>query len=247
MNDVHDMISLTLLDIKRVFGDIKYVFFIIVSPILFYIVYTVVFPNNANVNGVPWSEYCLISMISFGITENAVNLLGTKVADERSKKWYTYIRVPPASYSHYGSSYIFFHSAISLFFTFLMLVLIFFYKDISLGLVLSLKIGLILNLASVVFLTLALLTGRLGGLSRPIGTILHLMLSSLGGLWMPVAAMPKFSSHLAVSLLSYNYTKLGWYLLAHKRSAFSSAGNLLAYFIIFTLLYVYLQRREQTN
>ena len=43
------------------------------------------FPENANVNGVPWSEYCLISMIAFGIMGNAINLLGTKIADERKK------------------------------------------------------------------------------------------------------------------------------------------------------------------
>lgn len=63
---------------------------------------------------------------------------------------------------------------------------------------------------------------------------------------MPVAAMPKFLSHLAVLLPSYNYAKLGWCLLAHKRLAFNSVGNLLAYFVIFTLLYVYLQK-ERTN
>ena len=247
MIDVRNMIFLILLDIKRVFRDIKYVFFIIALPILFYIVYTAIFPNNANVTGVPWSEYCLISMISFGIMGNAINLLGTKVADERSKKWYTYIRVSPVNYFYYGLSHIFSYLTISLFFTFLMFVLAFFYKDINLGLVLSLKIGLVLNLASVVFLMLALIIGRLGSLSQPIGTILYLMLSFLGGLWMPVAAMPKFLSHLAVLLPSYNYAKLGWCLLAHKRLAFNSVVNLLAYFVIFTLLYVYLQKREQMN
>ena len=74
------------LDIKMVFRDTKYVLFIIALPVIFYIIYTAIFPKNANVNDVPWSEYCLISMIAFGIMGNAINLLGTKIADERKKK-----------------------------------------------------------------------------------------------------------------------------------------------------------------
>lgn len=57
MNQVSSLFFLIWLDIKRVFRDTKYVLFIIALPVIFYIIYTAIFPENANVNGVSWSEY----------------------------------------------------------------------------------------------------------------------------------------------------------------------------------------------
>lgn len=51
MNQVSSLFFLIWLDIKRVFRDTKYVLFIIALPVIFYIIYTTIFPENANVNG----------------------------------------------------------------------------------------------------------------------------------------------------------------------------------------------------
>lgn len=234
------------LDIKRVFRDTKYVLFIIALPVIFYIIYTAIFPKNANVNDVPWSEYCLISMIAFGIMGNAINLLGTKIADER-KKWYTYLRVSPVNSIYYVISHVFSYLLISVAFTFLMFVVAYLYKGINLGVLETINIGITLNIGSVVFLIMALLIGRLDSLSQPIGTITYLVLSFLGGLWMPVAAMPKFLSQIATFLPSYNYARLGWRLLENKGIDVRSVTILFIYIICFLGIYILLQRKEQAN
>lgn len=235
------------LDIKRVFRDTKYVLFIITLPVIFYIIYTAIFPKNANVNDVPWSEYCLISMIAFGIMGNAINLLGTKIADERKKKWYTYLRVSPVNSIYYVISHVFSYLLISVAFTFLMFVVAYLYKGINLGVLETINIGITLNIGSVVFLIMALLIGRLDSLSQPIGTITYLVLSFLGGLWMPVAAMPKFLSQIATFLPSYNYARLGWRLLENKGIDVRSVTILFIYIICFLGIYILLQRKEQAN
>ncbi|HGF7406279.1 TPA: hypothetical protein QFJ79_002462 [Enterococcus faecium] len=79
------MLYLIYLDIRKAFRDVKYVAFIILLPVLFYLLYTHIFSTKAAVGTISWSEYSLVSMISFGIMGNSINLLGTKIADEKNK------------------------------------------------------------------------------------------------------------------------------------------------------------------
>lgn len=245
MNPCNNLFFLIWLDVKRVFRDIKYVLLIILLPVVFYLLYTAIFPSNANVNGLAWSKYCLISMIAFGIMGNAINLLGTKIAAERQKKWYNYLKISPVNSIYYGLSHLFSYLLISIVFTGFMFAVATLYKDVHLGLVKMLQIGLLLNLASLVFLLLALLIGRLNSLAQPIGTITYLLLSFLGGLWMPVAAMPHLLSKIATMLPSYNFARLGWSLLEDKELDTRAVMILCFYAICFLFFYIYLQRREQ--
>ena len=186
-------------------------------------------------------------MIAFGIMGNAINLLGTKIADERKKQWYTYLKVSPVNSTYYVISHVFSYLLISVAFTFLMFVVAYLYKGINLGVLEMINIGITLNIGSIVFLIMALLIGRLDSLSQPIGTITYLVLSFLGGLWMPVAAMPKFLSQIATFLPSYNYARLGWGLLENKGIDVKSVAILFIYIICFLAIYILLQRKEQAN
>lgn len=231
------MIHLIFLDIKRVFRDFKYVFFVIILPILFYILYNELFATNAAVDGVKWSQYSLVSMIAFGIMGNSINLLGTKIADERKGKWYDYLNVSPINSRMYGISHIFSFLIISIIFTCLMFVVGQLCYRVDITFISALKIGFFLNFGSIVFLFMALIIGGLGSLAQPLGTVIYLFLSFLGGLWMPVAAMPTTMQTIAKLLPSYSFAKLGWDVLIGNTIDFLNILLLALYCIIFLAIY----------
>ncbi|WP_260448092.1 ABC transporter permease [Listeria seeligeri] len=236
---------LITLDIKRVFRDIKYVAFIIILPIFFYIIYNELFATNAAVKGIPWGEYSLVSMISFGIMGNAINLLGTKIADEKKGMWYDYLKVSPISPKEYGISHIYSYLIISILFTVLMFVIGFLYNGVSIDFYKMIEIGILLNIGSIPFLLLALLVGEMGSLAQPFGTIIYLFLSFLGGLWMPIEAMPETMQQIAKILPSYNYANLGWTVLADKKLEVVNFLFLIGYATLFLLVYILLTNRRK--
>ncbi|HDR7295977.1 ABC transporter permease [Bacillus cytotoxicus] len=247
MININGNLQLIWLDIKRVFRDIKYVSFVILMPIIFYLLYTEIFSENAAVGSVDWNLYSLVSMISFGIMGNSINLLGTKIADEKKKKWLDYIKVSPVNSKLYALSHLFSFLLISIIFTVLMFVIAYLTRGITLSIDRAVEIGFLLNLGSFVFLSLALIIGEFGSAAQPFGTIIYLLLSFVGGLWMPVAAMPKTMAIVAKWLPSYNYAKIGWDLLDGKMFDWKVWGILFTYTFFFSLIYYIIVRTKRED
>ncbi len=112
--------------LRRTLRDIRYIGFIVILPIIFYVMFTAIFAKNAAVNDLAWSKYSLISMLSFGIVGNAINLLGTRIANERQDKWMDFIKVSPISSLYYNVSFVITFLVISLLTMFLLFVTAFF-------------------------------------------------------------------------------------------------------------------------
>ncbi|ARJ52022.1 ABC transporter permease [Staphylococcus lutrae] len=239
------LLFLIQLNVKRNFRDFKYVCLIILLPTIFYIIYSEIFPKNANIDGTSWVEYSLISLISFGIMGNAINLLGTRVASEKKDNWYNYLKVSPIKTSYYLISHLFTYLLISILFTILMFVIAYFWNGVHIELTKVFYVTLALNIGSFVFLFLALIIGQLGSIAQSVGTIVYLILSFLGGLWMPVAAMPSNMQGFAKTLPSYNYAKLGWDIVAGNQISWASVLTLIIYSFVFLVVFLYLSKREK--
>ncbi|WP_251423555.1 MULTISPECIES: ABC transporter permease [Lactococcus] len=243
MNELRLLRITETFTIKRFIRDIKYVSFIIVLPVLFYVMFTAIFPKNAAVDGLSWNKYSLISMISFAIVGNAINLLGTRVAIERNDRWMDYIRVSPVSSLYYSISFAITFILISLLTIVILFVTAFVWQGVSLSLGEYIGTTVLLLIGSIPFVLIGLLIGHLGSAAQPVGMIFYLSLSFLGGLWMPVEAMPENIQSFARVLPTYSLANLGWEFLG-KTSLEKSLVVLLFYLIITIVLLVIVRKKE---
>lgn len=247
MSRTKGFLYLLKMDIVRTFRDIRYVIFIVILPIIFYVFYTRTFDAQTILNGVPWSKYYMISMAAFGVIGNAVNFMGVRIQKERSENWYQFLKVssiPEFAYNISRSVSYIILSLISIF-------LVFLTGAIFEGAILTvaqyvLCIGVLL-IGSLVFVSLALIISCMGSAAHPIGTIVYLMLSFVGGLWVPIEAMPTFLQQIAKLTPSYNYAAILWNNLGGKAFPLESLVILFIWFIIFTAIYFMLLRLKRTS
>ncbi|HCT0452581.1 TPA: ABC transporter permease [Staphylococcus pseudintermedius] len=247
MKKAKSFLYLTQLNTRRIFRDFKYVLLIIALPMFFYVIYSEIFPQNAAVNGISWKEYSLISLICFGIMGNAINLLGTKVANEKNDNWYAYLKVSVINPNAYMMSYLFSYFLISFIFSVAMILLGYFYNDIHIAFYKLVEIVILLSVFSFAFLFLALIIGQLGSAAQPIGTIVYLLLSFLGGLWIPIDAMPKHMQAFAEILPSYRYGHIGWSILSEGRIHIEDVLYLIGYAILFFIIFLVLSKVNGKN
>lgn len=230
--------------LRRTLRDIRYIGFIVILPIIFYVMFTAIFAKNASVNDLAWSKYSLISMLSFGIVGNAINLLGTRIANERQDKWMDFIKVSPISSLYYNISFVITFLVISLLTMFLLFVTAFFWQGVTFSIMDYLGIAILLLLGSIPFLLFGVIVGYLGSAAQPVGTMLYLVLSFLGGLWMPVAAMPDKIQGIAKLLPTFSLASLGWNFLSNT-SIVTPFIILFIYFICAVLVLAIIWKKQQ--
>ncbi|MFF6156499.1 ABC transporter permease [Enterococcus faecium] len=178
---------------------------------------------------------------------NSINLLGTKIADEKKQNWYIFIKTSVVDTKLYGISHIFSYLLISLVFTVTMFIVAFLVNDVSLPFFMMTNLVMSSLLGSIPFLILALIIGEFGSAAQPIGTILYLFLSFLGGLWMPIDAMPETMRKIAKYLPSYLYADNGWKILANKSFSFNNVIGLVVWSTIFLIIYFLTQTIRKKN
>lgn len=230
--------------LRRTLRDIRYIGFIVILPIIFYVMFTAIFAKNAAVNDLAWSKYSLISMLSFGIVGNAINLLGTRIANERQDKWMDFIKVSPISSLYYNVSFVITFLVISLLTMFLLFVTAFFWQGVTFSIMDYLGIAILLLLGSIPFLLFGVIVGYLGSAAQPVGTMLYLVLSFLGGLWMPVVAMPDKIQGIAKLLPTFSLASLGWNFLSNT-STVKPFLILFIYFICAVLVLVIIWKKQK--
>lgn len=239
------MMYLMRLDLIRTFRNYKFVIIILALPMFFYWLYSDMFPANAAVNGVSWNEYSLISLTGFGIMGNTVNLLGTRIADERKDNWFEYIKVSPVPEKLYTLSHLSTFFIISILLSIVMFIEAYLLHGIFFGIEKTILLILVLNISNIIFLCWSLIIGLTGSLAQPIGTISYIAFSFAGGLWFPVAAMPKAIQGIAKITPGYVYASPAWQILENKPIKISTILLTIIYCIIFLLIYGYLRKRKR--
>ncbi|QIL45845.1 ABC transporter permease [Vagococcus coleopterorum] len=233
---MNQLVKLTVLNIKRTFRDVSYILMVIGFPLMFYVLYTQMFSGDVEVNGIPWVEYSLISMIAFGIVGNALSNFGVSLADEKSEGWYDFLKVSPIPESIYIGSQLLASILVSTVSMILMFVAAYLIEGISYTPLEYILFIIIMQVASIVFLALATIIGQFGRSAKPISLFFYLGLSLLGGLWMPVIAMPEGIQKIVTKMPTYHFAEIAHSIQSKQGLNMKSVGILIVYTIVFFVI-----------
>lgn len=236
---------LVKLDLLRTFRDMRYVVFVILLPVIFYVLYMQLVDPGTRLNGTNWATYSAVSMSAFGVMGTAINFMGARLQKEKSEKWYDFLKVTAIPELYYSVSKTLSYIVLSLVSVFLILLVGFLTQGVRLSVLQVMILFAYLMAGSLVFISLALLISLIGSAAQPLGTLLYLLLSFVGGLWMPVESMPKFLAHIAEFMPSYHYGKIMWNMIGHKAFPYTSLLFLIGWFLLFSFAYLWLTRRSR--
>lgn len=209
----------------------------LIFPVMFYLLFGVIFSNGAQ------STYLLASYACFGVMGPALFNFGVNVANERSQGWLAMKQIAPAPVS----SYIFGKISSSLLFA-LIITLLLFIVAASIGevrLATHVWLGLagLLLLGTIPFCLFGLWLGlTLSAKSAPATVnLIYLPVAFLGGLWLPIHVLPTVLQQFAWALPSYHFSQLAYQVVGVKATA-SSWPHLLA-LALFSLVMIVLATR----
>ena len=212
-------------------------------PLIFYVMFGVVFGGKQSVGAVSLSTYLLATYSAFGVIGASLFGFAVGVAMERGYGWLQLKRASPMP----PLAYLVAKVAMSMIFS-AILVTALFVAGIAFGGV-HLSIARFLGLAgtmiagTIPFCALGLLIGCYSAPnSAPaVVNILFLPLAFCSGLWLPIQMLPKFLQHLAPFLPPYHLGQL-----ALQQVGFNGAGHTLqhvAALAAFTVVFLLLAQR----
>lgn len=218
-------------------------------PLLFFLVFGL--PNKATMfEGYPFTRYLIATYSTFGALAAAMFAIGAGIAQERGFGWLELKRASAMP----TPAYVFAKVAVTIFFgalvTISMLILARLTMDPQIGLAQAVLLVIAIAVSVVVFATLGIFIGLILPASSASSTInfIYLPLSLFGGLWMPLDLLPAYIQHLARFLPTYYASHVALRSLGYLKES-GSAGTdlliLLAYAVVFTLLAVWLFRRQE--
>ena len=89
------------LDLRRTLRNRQFIFFTLIMPVGFYILYSRMYSSSAQFQGTSWDAYFMVSMAAFGATGVLLNTTGTRVARERMTGWPLYLATTPLTATRY--------------------------------------------------------------------------------------------------------------------------------------------------
>lgn len=227
----------------KVFRLPAYVIPTLSFPLLFYIMFGIVFGNNQMVGSVTISAYLLASYGAFGVIGASMFGFGVGVAAERGYGWLQLKRasaMPPFAY--FAAKTI-----MSLLFSSILVLALFLVGGtlggVHLPLVTWAELAIILVAGSIPFCALGLAIGYFSGPSSApaIVNLLYLPLAFCSGLWIPLPLLPRVLRQIAPFLPPYHLVQLGERVVAGEHWGQASTLNLLA-LAGFTALFLLLAR-----
>lgn len=244
---MHALLAQCKAELIRSIRNRRFFIFTILFPLGFYLYYVSTLGGNTQIGGASWNAYYMMSMATFGVLGGAVNTVGVRLAQERTKGWVRLLQTTPMKPGFYLVSKI-----VAQLFTSLFIVLVIFLAG---GLVegVHLSVGdwigsaLWIWFGSLPFMALGILIGMVSGAqaAQPIATGVYFLLSALGGLWMPIDSFSKTMRTIAHWFPTYRYAHVVWNIVAGKTPDWSDAMVLIAYLILFMVLSIMIGKRQE--
>lgn len=234
----------SLIEVKRTFRNFSYIFWSILTPITFYILYTKVFFINLPDQKL-WQAYFLMSMTSFSIMGGAIVNFGARLVAERQFGWSKQMSVTPVANSQLFFSKIIGQSTVHLLVIIIIFLTGFIVNGVKLSPVQWLTSGLWILLGTIPFLALGTVIGTINKVDTAsgIGNLLYISLAILGGMWTPLQFMPDPIQKIGEWMPSFHYGNGAWQIIQGHSPELENVLFLTAYFILFMLLSSY--RRKQ--
>ena len=219
-------------------------------PVIFYMLFLSDHSAQRVIDGtVPWRDYLMVSMCSFGALVAALNAGGTRLASERATGWARQLRVTPLPpWSYVGTKV-----AVSMLVVLPVVLLVEVVGTTFGGVPLSpadwFELTGLLWVTALPFAVLGVFVGFLvhAETAYPVVTVLMFVLGYFGGLFTPVSSMPGPLQITARLLPSYHHASLGVALLAGHGLAASHWLVLAGYAVVLALIIVIKYRREESR
>ncbi|WP_138757389.1 ABC transporter permease [Modestobacter altitudinis] len=241
------MTDLLLFQLRRVGRNRQYVFFTIVLPALFTILFTQVFGAQATADGgqQDYGRLYMVSMMAYGAIGAALGAT-IRLAFDRSTGWLRQLRVVPVP----PGTALAVDVAVGALLVLPSLVVVAlvgrFVNGVELGLGSWLGLIAVLWAGSVVFVALGIALGvALDSQAAGAATgILGTALAALGGLWWPVEILPSALVTVAHATPSYWYASLGRDVVAGHAPSAPTVLVLLAFAAVFSAAALVVSRRR---
>jgi ABC-2 type transport system permease protein len=231
----------------RTLRNKRFLIFTVLFPVGFYLFYVSMIGRNTQVGGASWNAYYMMSMATFGVLGGAINTVGVRLAQERTKGWVRLLHTTPLPSGYYMISKIVAQMVSSL----LIILVLFLVGGLAEGVQLTagqwIGSALWIWFGSLPFMALGALIGMVSGVqaAQPIATGVYFLLSALGGLWMPIDVFSDTMKTIAHWFPTYHYGHVVWNIVAGKAPEWQDAAVLLAYLILFMALSRIIGKRQE--
>jgi ABC-2 type transport system permease protein len=221
----------------------------IAFPLVFYVLFGIVFGTGRPVGGVGMATYLLASYGAFGVIGAALFGFGVGVAVERGQGWMLLKRASAMPISAYFGAKI----ALCLVFSVLIVVGLFTIGvtlgNVQLPTATWLRLGGTLVLGALPFSAFGLALGYLVGpnAAPALVNLIYLPMAFFSGLWFPIEALPKAVQAAAPALPAYHFGQLAFQALGAGRggSPWVHLGYLLVFAAVSLAVGAWAFRRDE--
>lgn len=237
-------------EVGRLLRSWKFLTITVGFPVLFYMLFLGDHRAAEIVyGGVPWREYLMVSMCSFGALIAALNAGGSRVAMERAGGWARQLRVTPMPAWSYVAVKITASMIVVLPVVILVELVAGTFGGVSLPPGTWIGLSALLWITAFPFAALGVLVGFAVGTEAvfPVVTGLLFLLAYFGGLFTPVNRMPAALQAMAHALPNFHHLSLGLDVLSGHAMAASHWLVLAGYTVALGALIVWRHHVEEAR
>ena len=210
-------------------------------PLLFYVMFGIVFGGRQQFQSVTVAAYFLATYGAFGVIGASMFGFGVGVAAERGYGWLQLKRASPMPPLAYFAAKAIMSMLFSAILALALFTLGYTLGGVRLPVLSWLQLGAVLTLGAIPFCALGLVIAYLSGPSSApaIVNLLYLPLAFCSGLWIPLPVLPKLLQHVAPYLPPYHLAQLALGVISREpfgRAAIQHLGALAAFTALFLLL-----------
>ena len=235
-------------EVLRLVRSWRFIIITVGFPVVFYMLFLGNHTASKLVAGtVPWREYLMVSMCSFGALVTGLTSGGARLSAERASGWARQLRVTPIP----AWSYVVTKVAASMLVILPVIVLVeavgATFGDVRLSIGTWLELAAVMWVSSLPFATLGVLVGFTVNAETAFAAVTGLLfvLGYFGGLFNPVSSMPSALRSAASALPNYHHDQLGLAVLEGKGLGLDHLGVLLAYTLVVALAVTIRHHKEE--
>jgi ABC-2 type transport system permease protein len=243
-------IAQTLMEIRRVYRNRRYLLFTVLLPVTFELFFVALFDDNEMPGVGRARSYLLVGTTAYGVMAATLITFAGRIAMERERGWFSLLRTTPVTMSVVLGAKVVASLVASALVVVVMLLL---------GMVLNgagflpaaswIALGVALVLGALPFTALALFIGYVfdADSAWSASLWLYFALAMIGGLFTPVEMMPTPLQAIGVLTPAYRYGKIGWTIATGGTDIAPHVAWLIGYLVAFSVLAVVAYRRHEAR
>ena len=247
---MNPLVSFGRFELLRLVRSWRFLAVTVGFPVIFYMLFLGDHTAGRVIDGtVPWREYLMVSMCSFGALVAALNAGGARLSGERTSGWARQLRVTPLpSWSYVGTKV-----AVTMVVILPVIVLVEIvgttFGGVHMTVVTWLNLTLLMWVSAIPFAVLGVFVGFMvnAETAYPVVTVLMFVLGYFGGLFSPVNTMPQVLQTTARILPSFHDASLSLTFLSDRTLGVEHWLVLAGYAALLGLAIVWKHRREEAR